>query len=91
MNIAIEVPCLWDVHGALAGGAVPGAGAASGVAVEAPLAARALLSLRVVQACLQDEREENFYEQAALRASAHPWEQLTRSEDGRGMGFWGNS
>ena len=60
MNIAIEVPCLWDVHGALAGGAVPGAGAASGVAVEAPLAARALLSLRVVQACLQDEREENF-------------------------------
>ena len=60
MNIAIEVSCLWDVHGALAGGAVPGAGAASGVAVEAPLAARALLSLRVVQACLQDEREENF-------------------------------
>ena len=60
MNIAIEVPCLWDVHGALAGGAIPGAGAASGVAVEAPLAARALLSLRIVQACLQDEREKEI-------------------------------
>ena len=62
VNIAIKVPCLWDVHGALAGGAIPGAGAASGVAVEAPLAARALLSLRVVQACLQDETESEMYQ-----------------------------
>ena len=42
--------CLWYVHGTLAGGAIPGACAAAGVAVEAPLAAGALLALGVVQA-----------------------------------------
>ena len=47
--------CLWHVHGALARGAVPGAGAAAGVAVEAPLAAGALVALGVVQACLEEE------------------------------------
>ena len=45
--------CLWHVHGTLAGGAVPGAGAAAGVAVEAPLAAGALVPLGVVETCLE--------------------------------------
>ena len=50
---------LWHVHGALARGAVPGAGAAAGIAVKAPLTAGALLALGVVQACLEERKKRH--------------------------------